>query len=126
MALTIRNAMITPAPAWGGRTALSFVRHRRLATPSSCGLPMVPPPGIPRTRSTTCRPRLALLHGKGRHRREECDDVFRGHPRESGIGRFGRVPKAVEWRAAIMGKRLQGGRQCPWWYFRVRHTTMAL
>ena len=131
MGVTIRNAMITPAPVWGARKDGSHVLNNQfllivradrdgvtmeltfaLREGFRCDGLSVPWAFrwfLPSWDSKNALYNVAgavhdwLYSTKGYSvlRREECDDIFRGLLRESGIGRFkaGCADKAVEWFA---------------------------
>ena len=130
MDLTIRNAMLSPAPAWGTRKDGSHVLNNQFLL-----IVRADRDGVLSELTFTFREgfrcdglsvpwafrwflkswdnKNALYNVAGAvHdwlysvkgvmlKREECDDVFRGILRESGIGRFkaGCADKAVEWFA---------------------------
>ena len=131
MALTIRNAMLSPSPAWGTRKDGSHVLNNQLmliVRADRDGVTMeltftlregfrcdgLSVPWAFRWFLKSWDSKNALYNVAGAvHdwlyttkgysilRREECDDIFRGLLRESGIGRFkaGCADKAVEWFA---------------------------
>jgi hypothetical protein len=131
MGVTIRNAMITPAPVWGTRKDGSHVLNNQfllIVRADRDGLileltfafregfrcdglsvPLAFRWFLPSWDSKNALYNVAgALHdwlyatkGYSILRREECDDIFRGLLRESGIGRFkaGCADKAVEWFA---------------------------
>ena len=128
MALTIRNAMLSPAPAWGTRKDGSHVLNNNFllivradVTAGLVELTFTFREGfrcdglsvpwafrwfLPSWDSKNALYNVAgAVHdwlyatkGYSMFNREECDDVFRGILRESGIGRFkaGCADKAVE------------------------------
>ena len=131
MAVTIRNAMLSPSPAWGTRKDGSHVLNNQvllIVRADRDGVTMeltftlregfrcdgLSVPWAFRWFLPSWDSRNALYNVAGAvHdwlyttkgysilRREECDDIFRGLLRESGIGRFkaGAADKAVEWFA---------------------------
>ena len=131
MALTIRNAMLSPSPVWGTRKDGSHVLNNQLmliVRADRDGVTMeltftlregfrcdgLSVPWAFRWFLKSWDSKNALYNVAGAvHdwlyttkgysilRREECDDIFRGLLRESGIGRFkaGCADKAVEWFA---------------------------
>lgn len=131
MALTIRNAMFAPVPAWGTRNDGSHVLNTQFLfivradrdgvllelifdfregfRLDGLSVPRIFRWFLPSWDSKNALYNVAgavhdwLYATKGYSilRREECDDIFRGLLRESGIGRFkaGAADKAVEWFA---------------------------
>ena len=131
MAVTIRNAMLSPVPAWGTRKDGSHVLNNQFMLIVSAdrngvieeytfafregfrcdglSVPLAFRWFLPSWDSRNALYNVAgavhdwLYTTKGYSilRREECDDIFRGLLRESGIGRFkaGCADKAVEWFA---------------------------
>ena len=131
MAVTIRNAMLSLVPAWGTRKDGSHVLNNNflliVRADVTAGLveltftfsegfrcdglsvPLAFRWFLPSWDSRNALYNVAgavhdwLYATKGYSilRREECDDIFRGLLRESGIGRFkaGCADKAVEWFA---------------------------
>ena len=129
--ITIRNAMLSPSPAWGTRKDGSHVLNNQLmliVRADRDGVTMeltftlregflcdgLSVPWAFRWFLKSWDSKNALYNVAGAvHdwlyttkgysilRREECDDIFRGLLRESGIGRFkaGCADKAVEWFA---------------------------
>ena len=132
MAVTIRNAMLSPSPAWGTRKDGSHVLNNNflliVRADVTAGLVELTftfregfrcdglsVPWAFRWFLPSWDSRNALYNvsgavhdwlystkgNDGMFSREECDDIFRGLLRESGIGRFkaGCADKAVEWFA---------------------------
>ena len=131
MAVTIRNAMLSPSPAWGTRkdgshvlnnNFLLIVRADRdgvtmeltfafregfrcdgLSVPWAFRwfLPSWDSKNSLYNVAGAVHDWLYATKGYSILRREECDDIFRGLLRESGISRFkaGAADKAVEWFA---------------------------
>ena len=131
MSVTIRNAMLSPSPVWGTRKDGSHVLNNQLmliVRADRDGVTMeltftlregfrcdgLSVPWAFRWFLKSWDSKNALYNVAGAvHdwiyttkgysilRREECDDIFRGLLRESGIGRFkaGCADKAVEWFA---------------------------
>lgn len=129
--ITIRNAMLSPSPAWGTRKDGSHVLNNQLMLIvradrdgvtmeltftlregfrcDGLSVPWAFRWFLPSWDSKNALYNVAgavhdwLYTTKGYSilRREECDDIFRGLLRESGIGRFkaGCADKAVEWFA---------------------------
>lgn len=132
MSVTIRNAMITPAPAWGTRKDGSHVLNNQFMLivrayrdgviveytfafreGFRCDGLSVPwafrwflpnwkdDDQLYNTAGAVHDWLYATKGNYGMFKRSECDDIFRGILRESGIGRFkaGCADKAVEWFA---------------------------
>ena len=132
MSVTIRNAMITPAPAWGTRKDGSHVLNNQFMLivrayrdgviveytfafreGFRCDGLSVPwafrwflpnwkdDDQLYNTAGAVHDWLYATKGNYGMFKRSECDDIFRGLLRESGIGRFkaGCADKAVEWFA---------------------------
>lgn len=132
MAVTIRNAMLSPSPAWGTRKDGSHVLNNQFllivradVTAGIVELTFTFREGfrcdglsvpwafrwfLPSWDSKNALYNVAgAVHdwlystkgNDGMFSREECDDIFRGLLRESGISRFkaGCADKAVEWFA---------------------------